>query len=194
MAFVAGALLVGASSVAEAGSLDLNSSMSAMCVGSGGSCARIRFTLNVPSSSFYADAVRIFSNDAAVWSFMSGGTVSVWDGNGNPIGDWGTSYSILPGGSGIEVFGTGTAGAFYLTPIVIEVEMDTYSGTTASLYDGTLTYSANGYNITDNGAVLGSLDGTVTPEPVSMVLLGTGLIGVAGAARRRRKRTVEDLS
>jgi hypothetical protein len=29
---------------------------------------------------------------------------------------------------------------------------------------------------------------TVTPEPVSMVLLGSGLLGLGGAAARRRRR------
>jgi len=36
------------------------------------------------------------------------------------------------------------------------------------------------------------VDAQVTPEPVTMVLLGTGLVGVGGAALRRRRRNGSD--
>lgn len=68
-------------------------------------------------------------------------------------------------------------------PQLLNVAWDNLTSVTFSSGDG----QPGSQFVFDNFRFNNTADPTITPEPASLTLLATGLLGIAGAARRRRK-------
>ena len=178
MAVIAAAVaLFAIPSDAHAGD-DISSSMTASCVGGGGACSAIRFVLSLPAG-YNVQQVHIDVLSGGSWAFSA--VNSIWYAGSNVTSDFG----LLIGGGGVQAQATDVAPYDNGTPLIIYTTMSSW-GNYGDLISGDMGYGGDGYNVRE-GTLDHSFEGTVTPEPVTVSLLLSGLVGVAGVARRRRK-------
>ena len=97
--------------------------------------------------------------------------------------DFDAPYTIMSSGAGF--WGGDPSGSLFTTSVANELAGDEGHGVIQ--FNG--TYTSISWTVpveeTWHGFTIGAAT-TVTPEPASMTLLATGLIGVVGAARRKR--------
>lgn len=121
-------------------------------------------TLSVNSGTFGAGTVKIWvslgSSCGAGCFNITGGSVSIWNGS---------SVSLFNG-----VFSSGTVLMSGKNPSNITISGFTTGGNTVA---GIFKLGKTGWG--------GSADVFVTPEPGTLGLLGTGLVGLAGIVRRK---------
>lgn len=165
---------------------NLSSSMAAQCLFT--DCSRVQFTLSVPGS-VYVNNLTMRSADPSQWLFN--GLVGVYHYYGF---DW-TSQWNQPGvlsSDQLTLDMSATGGPAYQREVmrwVIDMTPVAPGLQVADMYNA-ITYTASGTYDGNTPAGHGTThqwqsSGTVTPEPSTWLLLGSGMLGLGIVARRR---------
>lgn len=167
------ALVLGGSSVATGlNAQTLSSSLTARCVTP--TCENVIFYLNADGAQ-NVSSIGIFTTAGSAWQFANVVTAA---SEGGP--------NLFPASSTIPTQTVVALAPAMGETMFVNVHMAN-SLTQGELYKEQFSYMAMGPS--SQGGWYTS--GTVTPEPASMLLMATGLLGLGGVLRHRRRRDPE---